>query len=137
MPCCRPTRRWRDAAASRAASRALAATQMPALSTPTELPPSPFGEFGGPAVPIIAPCLTSGTTVASEVLTCSTPPASDAGISRRLVFDFDQGVNLTTWLEASPDSPRPSSLPASISSAESELQGDARINDGRCAFRRV
>ena len=39
---------------------------MPALSTPTELPPSPFGEFGGPAVPIIAPCLASGTTVASE-----------------------------------------------------------------------
>ena len=40
--------------------------KMPALSTPTELPPSPFGEFGGPAVPIIAPCLASGTTVASE-----------------------------------------------------------------------
>ena len=52
---------------------------MPALSTPSDLfaatsrqlsadklPPSPFGEFGGPAVPIIAPCLTSGTTVASE-----------------------------------------------------------------------
>ena len=27
---------------------------------------APFGEFGGPAVPIIAPCLASGTTVASE-----------------------------------------------------------------------
>ena len=79
--------------------------------------------------------IVEGTTVAPEVLTCSTPSARDAGISRRLVFDFNQGVNLTSWLDVSPDSPRPSSLPASNSSVESELQGDARIDDGRCASR--
>ena len=79
--------------------------------------------------------IVEGTTVASEVLTCSTPSARDAGISRRLVFDFDQGVNLASWLEASPDSPRPNSLSSSNSSAESELQGDALIDDGRCVTR--
>lgn len=78
--------------------------------------------------------IVEGTTVAPEAFTCSTPSARDAGISRRLVLNFDQGVNLTSWLEF-PDSPRPSSLPISNSSAESELQGDARIDDGRCTSR--